>query len=69
MNRNRKLSFDLNLVELSETGFFYCRACQHVTEPVEHEEQGGLMCCKLCDSPRIKFCPPVFGNQKQPATP
>lgn len=60
--RHRALSFNLNLVDLSETGFWFCRCCQRVTEPVEHDERGGILICKLCDSPRIKFCPPVFSH-------
>jgi len=32
----RALSFKLNLVDLSVSGFWFCRACYKVTEPREN---------------------------------
>jgi hypothetical protein len=54
----RKLSFDLNLLDLSVSGFWFCRACHKVTEPLEN--YAGVNGCLFCSSPRIKWCPPVF---------
>lgn len=54
----RKLSFDLNLVDLSRTGFWFCRRCQKVTEPVEN--YAGIHGCLFCSSPRIRWNPPIF---------
>ena len=62
----RKLSFDLSLVNLSATGFWFCRGCQKVTEREEVEGMG-CGCCCLCGSPRIKWNPPVETPQLQPA--
>ena len=56
-----RLSFQLNLVDLSVSGFWFCRACYKVTEP--RENYAGNNVCLFCDSPRIKWNPPVFEPQ------
>lgn len=57
--RRKRLSFDLNLVDLCETGFWFCTECQLVTELVDKEGLGAVRCIH-CGSLRTKFCPPVL---------
>jgi hypothetical protein len=54
------LRINLNLVDCCATGFWFCGACQHITE---REERGdGLAAhCWRCGSPRIKWWPPIEG--------
>lgn len=59
--KTKRLSFNLNLVELASTGFWFCLKCQHITEP-EHD-QHDMPHCVLCSSPRIRFNPPVFDSK------
>jgi len=59
----RALSFKLNLVDLSVSGFWFCRACYKVTEP--RENYAGNNVCLFCDSPRIRWNPPVFESHNK----
>lgn len=61
-----KLSFDLNLVDLSVSGFWFCTACQKVTEPVENYV--GNQVCLFCTSPRIRWNPPIFPAVERPVS-
>lgn len=54
----KRLSIDLNLVDLCATGFWFCRACQRVTERVD-DDHTGMAHCAICRSPRIRWNPPV----------
>lgn len=56
--RPKKLSFNLNLVDLSISGFYFCRECQRVTEP-DNCGEFNQVCCH-CHSFRVKWCPPIF---------
>jgi hypothetical protein len=46
-----------NILDLSETGFWFCQCCQHVTTYMESKQ--GYNVCSKCSSPRIKWCPPI----------
>ena len=52
------LSFDLNLVDLSVSGFWFCLRCRKITEP--EENYAGVNGCLFCSSPRIRWNPPIF---------
>ncbi len=53
-----KLSFDLNLVDLCKTGFWFCTRCQHVTEP--KEDTAGNIGCLFCGvQSTIHWHPPI----------
>jgi hypothetical protein len=61
-----KLSFNLNLVDLCVSGFWFCRSCYKVTEPTEN--YAGTNVCLFCASPRIKWNPPIFEpSETQPS--
>lgn len=47
----------LNLVDLCETGYWFCAACQHVTDV---DLDGPYNKCKICGSPRVKCHGPIF---------
>lgn len=46
-----------SLVDLCDKGFWFCRACQHVTRL---DTSHWFNRCAICQSPRVKFCPPAF---------
>jgi hypothetical protein len=52
------LSFDLSRVDLSKRGFWFCCGCYRVTEPIAIKRETDYG-CKLCQSPNIKWCPPL----------
>lgn len=54
----KTLSFDLNLVDLSVSGYWFCNGCGKVTEP--DEDFLGMNKCKFCASHRIRWNAPVF---------
>ena len=54
-----------SLISLSESGYWFCKVCERITEPDEHDYLG-LRCCH-CNSPAIKFCEPVFIDLQTPA--
>jgi len=58
----KRLSFDLNLVDLAVSGFWFCLSCQKVTERIE-DDHGRVAHCLFCESPRISWNPPVFDQQ------
>ena len=68
MKPRKRLSFDLNLVDLTETGFWLCLSCQLITEPLTFDTDGGLAHCLHCNSTRLKYNPPLFppGEVKNP---
>ena len=47
----------LSLVDMCESGFWFCAACQHITEL---NTEGAYNACVICGSPRVRFCPPAF---------
>ncbi len=51
-----RLKARLNLVDLCQTGFFFCVSCRRVTEKAGNES------CIVCGSHRVKWCPPVFSD-------
>jgi hypothetical protein len=59
--KTQTLSFDLNLVDLSVSGYWFCNGCNKITEPAE--DQHGMNKCRLCESHRIRWNPPVFENE------
>lgn len=64
----RRLSFKLNLLELSYSGFWYCGACQRVTERVEHDDGRQADCLWCRSSKRLRYCAPVFTNYQTQGT-
>jgi hypothetical protein len=53
----RHLPYRLNLVELAERGFWYCRGCRRVTEL---DLDGPVNCCVLCGCSAVQWREPVF---------
>jgi hypothetical protein len=49
-------SAPLNFAESALAGFYFCLACQAVTQRVQ---RGVNFVCVHCGSCRVKFCPPV----------
>ena len=43
---------------MADAGFWFCDACECVTELVD-DGRGGNVCAR-CRSPRIEFRPPIF---------
>ena len=57
-NPPKRLSKDISIANLAETGFLFCKACQRITE--RNEKQN----CMHCDSPKVKWCPPVIHDEQ-----
>lgn len=56
-NPAKKLSVDLNKVDVSATGFWWCLACHRITEPLKQGEYDQQ--CTHCHSFRIVWKAPV----------
>lgn len=54
----KRINERLNLLDLCKTGFWFCRACQHVTE-LDSDTRNGLGVCDICKSPNIRHHQPI----------
>lgn len=67
INHSLKLAIkaELRLTDMCYCGFFFCRACRHVTRV---DVDGPAPICLICHSPNVKFCPPVLDLPKPQIT-
>ena len=49
------------LTTLAGEGYFFCRTCERVCYPEEHDYRGLL--CNFCHSQNLKHCPAVFQDE------
>lgn len=62
-----KLIKNNDLNELIKNGYWYCSACQRITDPIEHDN-GQPTGCELCGSWKIAWHPPITELATAPAT-
>lgn len=55
-----RVSFQLHLVDLAVSGFWFCIRSRSVTEVIT---AGAQSTCKFCGS-KAKWCPPVFDTRQ-----
>jgi len=55
----QKLSFEIN-GDLLRKGFYFCRACQRITQPKMSTKPKGFAVCIHCDSRNIIWKKPIY---------
>ena len=52
-----------SLVELAESGFWFCSTCQRITDPRENWQ--GMHSCQHCGSLKISWNAPITDHPKK----
>lgn len=64
--RMKNTAYEYGIVDLCKSGYWFCQACEHITEPLQHDD-GRADTCATCGASRLKWCPPVPQPDAEPA--